>query len=120
MRQSTAPLPRGFLPRLQTDDQRRREETLKGIHPLTICTVLVFPVVVALLWTMYNGVGGSVVRATPSASGSAFSRLGSGWLLHQSGSTQYGLVLVVHFRKESYANVVLSIGTMCSRRFMSA
>ena len=38
---------------------------------------------------------------------SAFSRLSSGWLLHQSGSTQYGLVPVVHFRKESYANVVL-------------
>ena len=45
------------------------EKTLKGIHPLTICTVLVFPVVVALLWTMDNGVGGSVVPATPSASG---------------------------------------------------
>ena len=44
------------------------EKTLKGIHPLTICTVLVFPVVVALLWTMYNGVGGSVVPATPSGS----------------------------------------------------
>ena len=44
------------------------EKTLKGIHPLTISTVLVFRVVVALLWTMYNGVGGSVVPATPSAS----------------------------------------------------
>ena len=48
------------------------EKTLKGI--LTICTVLVFPVVVALLWNVYNGVkrfryGGSVVPAMPSASG---------------------------------------------------
>ena len=27
---------------------------------------------------------------------------------------------VVHFRKESYANVVLSSGTIWSRRFLSA
>ena len=50
------------------------EKTLKGIDPLTICTVLVFPVVVALWWTIYIGVkrfrnGGSVVPAMPSASG---------------------------------------------------
>ena len=47
------------------------EKTLKGI--LTICAVLVFPVVVALSWTIYNGVkgfcyGGSVVPAMRSAS----------------------------------------------------
>ena len=29
MRQSTAPLPREFLPRLQTDDQRRRGENIE-------------------------------------------------------------------------------------------
>ena len=50
------------------------EKTLKGIDPLTICTVLVFPVVVVLRWTIYIGVkrfryGGSVVTATPSGSG---------------------------------------------------
>ena len=45
------------------------EKTLKDIDPQTICTVLVFPVVVALWWTIYIGVGGSVVPPTPSASG---------------------------------------------------
>ena len=47
------------------------EKTLKGIF--TICTLLGFPVVVALWWTIYIGVkrfryGGSVVPAIPSAS----------------------------------------------------
>ena len=46
------------------------KKILEGIDPLTICTVLVFPVVVALRWTIYIGVkrfryGGSVVPATP-------------------------------------------------------
>ena len=45
------------------------EKTSKGINPQTIYAVLVFPVVVALWWTIYIGVGGSVVPATPSASG---------------------------------------------------
>ena len=47
------------------------EKTLKGIF--TICTLLGFPVVVALWWTIYIGVkrfrySGSVVPAMPSAS----------------------------------------------------
>ena len=54
------------------DEYGAVEKTLKGI--LTICTLLVFPVVVALSCTIYNGVkrfryGGSVVPAMPSASG---------------------------------------------------
>ena len=54
------------------DEYGAVEKTLKGI--LTICTLLVFPVVVALWWTIYIGVkrfryGGSVVPAMPSASG---------------------------------------------------
>ena len=54
------------------DEYGAVEKTLKGI--LTICTVLVFPVVVALSCTNYNGVkrscyGGSVVPAMPPASG---------------------------------------------------
>ena len=54
------------------DEYGAVEKTLKGI--LTICTLLVFPVVVALSCTNYNGVkrfryGGSVVPAMPSASG---------------------------------------------------
>ena len=54
------------------DEHGAVEKTLKRIH--TICTVLVFPVVVALSWTIYNGVkrlrySGSVVPSMPSASG---------------------------------------------------
>ena len=54
------------------DEYGAVEKTLKGI--LTICTLLGFPVVVALWWTIYIGVkrfryGGSVVPAMPSASG---------------------------------------------------
>ena len=54
------------------DDYGAVEKTLKGI--LTICAVLVFLVVVALSWTIYNGVkrfrfNGSVVPAMRSASG---------------------------------------------------
>ena len=54
------------------DDYGAVEKTLKGV--LTICTVLVFPVVVVLSCTNYNGVkrfcyGESVVPAMPSASG---------------------------------------------------
>ena len=54
------------------DEYGAVEKTLKGI--LTICNMLVFPVVVALSCANYNGVkrfcyGGSVVPAMPSASG---------------------------------------------------
>ena len=54
------------------DDFGAVEKTLKGI--LTICAVLVFPVVVALSWTNCSGAkrfchGGSVDPAMPSASG---------------------------------------------------
>ena len=54
------------------DEYGAVEKTLKCIF--TICTLLVFLVVVALSWTIYNGVkrfryGGSVVPAMPSASG---------------------------------------------------
>ena len=105
------------------DEYGAVEKTLKSI--LTICTLLVFPLVVALWWTIYIGVkrfryGGSVVPAMPSASGIRVFTTKLRGLLHQSESTQYGLVPVVHFRKESCANVVLSSGTICSRRFLSA
>ena len=54
------------------DEYGAVEKTLKGI--LSSCTLLVFPVVVSLWWTIYIGVkrfryGGSVVPAMPSASG---------------------------------------------------
>ena len=54
------------------DEYGAVEKTSIGI--LTICAVLVFPVVVALSWTIHNGVkrfcyGGSVVLAMRSASG---------------------------------------------------
>ena len=70
------------------------EKTLKGI--LTICTVLVFPVVVALWWTIYIGVkrfryGGSVVPPKPPAS-----------VIHVT-SLQSTMKCDVHIRKESYA-----------------
>ena len=60
---------------------------------------------------IYNGVkrfryGGSVVPAMPSASGIRV-------FIHDEAQGDFsGLVCVVHFRKESYANVVLSSGTM--------
>ena len=101
------------------------EKTLKGI--LTICTVLVFPVVVALSWTIYNGVksfhyGGSVAPAMPSASSIRV-------FIHdeaQGGCSTRVKVLSMdwyascYFRKESYTNVALSSGTICSWRFLSA
>ena len=54
-----------------------------------------FPVVVALSWTIYNGVkrfryGGSVVPAMLSASGIRIFTTNLRVLLHQSESTQYG------------------------------
>ena len=93
------------------DDFGAVEKTLKGI--LTICTVVVFPVVVALSCTNYKGV------KQPAVSGSSFA-MKLRVIVHQSESIQYGLVRVVHFRKEPYANVVLSGDTICSRRFLSA
>ena len=68
-------------------------KTLKGI--LTICTLLVFPVDVALWWTVNIVVkrfryGESVVPAMLSASGIRVFTTNLRGLLHQSESTQCG------------------------------
>ena len=75
------------------DEYGAVEKTLKGIF--TVCTLLVFPVVVALWWTIYKGVkrfryDGSVVPAMLSASGIRVFTTKLRGLLHQSESTQYG------------------------------
>ena len=72
------------------DEYGAVEKTLKGI--LTICTLLVFTVDVALWWTIYIGVkrfhcGGSVVPAMPSASGIRVFTMKLRGLLHQSAKS---------------------------------
>ena len=72
------------------DEYGAVEKTLKGIF--TSCTLLVFPVVVSLWWTIYIGVkrfhyGGSVVPAMPSASGIRVFTMKLRGLLHQSAKS---------------------------------
>ena len=106
------------------DEYGAVEKTLKGI--LTICTLLGFPVVVALWWTIYIGVkrfryGGSVVPAMPSASGIRV-------FIHDEAQGDFSTRVQV-FSMDWYASCTSARSrtpmsccqaAQCSRRFLSA